>query len=222
MTIEPATTLPSALTSLQKKLTPDWTQRITPGQGYVTESYYGAPRSNGTRPTLTRQRPCASVALRLRHADGRAAIGIWSAPLGYEPSGSLGKRWHATTGKVGKLRPALLVLADPAAVALLSVLLRWGPCSYAFATAFAWTVCTDPACELAGTDHPDDLPRQLDSAALRLYVAAANHAVYAAGLEGLRARKAVTAAKAAATRAARRTTTDISDSVPTDEQEEAA
>lgn len=91
------TELPSTVTSLINRLAPGWAHRVIVGTGHHAVSYYGASRSDGTRPTLTRWDPCTSLSLRLRHDDGRAAVGVWLRPDGKGWTFKSAWRWQVCT-----------------------------------------------------------------------------------------------------------------------------
>lgn len=71
--------LPRGVALIVKRLGEGWSHRLTPGQG--------------SRPKVRRvpgrheepyQQEVASLALRCRHSDGRAAVGVWVAPAGID------------------------------------------------------------------------------------------------------------------------------------------
>lgn len=71
------TKLPIGVSGVVKALGAGWTHTITHGEGVVAAQTFGPPRGDGTRPKLAIDAPCESIALRARHADGRAVAAVW-------------------------------------------------------------------------------------------------------------------------------------------------
>lgn len=136
-----------------------WTHTVTHGSGHMDVQAFGAPRGDGTRPKLTVAAPCRSIAVRAVHeATGRQVRALWVQREGWVCTTRLGVRWWKTTKTKKGTRTPLLVLADPAAVALVSVALRWGLRSYAFE--MAWR----------GRHDGEHTPRELDATEAKAYV----------------------------------------------------
>lgn len=70
-------TAPAARTLHTKLLAHGWHAILTEGTGTVEVSTLGDPRGDGTRPRITEQVPCTSVAVRAEHTDGRALRAVW-------------------------------------------------------------------------------------------------------------------------------------------------
>lgn len=68
---EPA--IPRAAQLLIKRLAPGWRHRVTHGAGTVQVGHI----DRDLRKRVTTQEPCTSVAVRMRHTDGRAAVAVW-------------------------------------------------------------------------------------------------------------------------------------------------
>jgi hypothetical protein len=79
----PATTLPAAITTLTSRMVEGWTHHITgPRTGTIEVSYYGDPRSDGTRPILQREVSVMSFMLSGCHpATRRAFRALWMRRL---------------------------------------------------------------------------------------------------------------------------------------------
>lgn len=121
------------------KVGPGWQHRVVHGAGQTTRKRID--------PDLRKQvgvvEDVQSVSLRLRHDDGRAAIGIWVA------------EWTADAWAERKATKKLGTrnVLTPA---------HW---HYGFDLAFAWQVCVDPECPIS-YEHPDDMPRQVSATEL--------------------------------------------------------
>lgn len=152
--------LPAGVRGLLNKLAPGWRYTVTHAVGPcefggLSEDTDG----EGKRSRVTVIEQVDSIGVRLCHpASGRGAAALWIRRPGYMGDGKLGVRWwKATTVKAGT-RPPLLMLADPSAVALVSVLLRWRRRPYA--PEMAWR-----------GRHPDEYaPQQLSITDLGTYV----------------------------------------------------
>jgi hypothetical protein len=60
---------PQGVRTVANRVHPDWTWRLTDGEGVAVRQGKGAPRGSGTRPKLRILEPCRSVALRATGAD---------------------------------------------------------------------------------------------------------------------------------------------------------
>lgn len=64
---------PRGAASLIKAALPGWRHVLTPGTGLVTR----ARTDKDLRKQVITTEPCVSIALRMRHDDGRAAVAVW-------------------------------------------------------------------------------------------------------------------------------------------------
>lgn len=154
------TDLPRGVTTLLNKAADPWTYRV---RHVTTEAEFGGlsedEDGDGKRHRVTTTETVDSIGVRFDHPDGRAAVAVWVRRAGWVCTGKLGVRWWKTTTARKRARPPLLVLADPAAVALVSVLLRWSRRSYAFTVG------------VRGRHEAEYTPVELDATQLGAYVA---------------------------------------------------
>ena len=155
------TTLPRGATMLLNKAADPWTYRVA---HVTTEAAFTAlsedEDGDGHRHRIEVTETVDSIGVRFDHPDGRAAVAVWVRRAGWVCSGRLGTRWWKTTETKKGVRPPLLVLADPSAVALVSVLLRWSRRPYAFTVG------------VRGRHEAEYTPVELDATQLGAYVAA--------------------------------------------------
>lgn len=79
--------LPLGVRKVHARFGDDWTVRVTCGEGTTTAQERGAPRGDGTRPTITVDVPCHSIALRGTHPDHRQVRAVWLRRLDEGPGG---------------------------------------------------------------------------------------------------------------------------------------
>jgi hypothetical protein len=146
--------IPRAVELAIERLAPGWRHKTTHGTGQITKK----PTDPDTRKQIEVQLDVRSIALHLRHTNGRAAVAMWVAT--WTPEREVPARW--TERKATKRLGARSVHIPAQVVA--------GEWKYSFDQAYTWDVCVDPGCPRAGTDHAADLPRTLKSTELAAFV----------------------------------------------------
>lgn len=69
---------PKGLALMAKRCAPGWQHRIVHGRGVQRRQR----RDRDLHKMIATLDPCSSWSLRLRHLDGRAAVGVWVQPDG--------------------------------------------------------------------------------------------------------------------------------------------
>lgn len=153
--------LPAGVRGLLNKCSPGWSYRVTYATGLCEFGGLSTETDGeGKRKRVTVVEDVDSIGVRLCHAaTGRGAVALWVRRPGYVGDGKLGVRWRQARRVGGRMLPPLLVLADPDAVALVSVLLRWRRRPY------------EPDMAWRGRHEGEHAPRQLSITELGAYVA---------------------------------------------------